>query len=118
MQAEIGLAVPPGAGGAIRILGVNEAGQESGNPLVVQGCSIPWLQDSIAEHVWGGKWPVAYRDVVVLDDQNRRLAVFNLTTHDLGEPANYAYLRDLLRAAASCGSASISQPAGSVPPRR
>jgi len=111
MQAEIGLGVPAGAAIAIRILGINEAGQESGNAGMVVGRTLPFLQDTPAEYVWGGRWQVEWRDVVVLDAQNRRIAVYNLTAHDLGLPANYAELRDLLLAAASSGSAAKATPA-------
>ena len=44
---------------------------------------------------------VTYRDVIVLDRENRAVAVYNLTEHSLGDPANYAALKDILRAAAS-----------------
>jgi hypothetical protein len=79
----------------IRILGINEAGQESGNSLIVSGRTIPWLQDTDSEHVWSD-WKVTYRDVVVLDPENRVAAVYNLTEHDLSVPANYDSLKALL----------------------
>ncbi len=95
MQAEI-LADRPDS--AIRILGVNEDGQQAYNDLAVAGDTIPWLQDE-AGAAWGG-WDVTWRDVVVLDRENRRVAVFNLTVHNLGDPVEYATLRALLEAAA------------------
>ena len=100
MQREIEAAAIPGTDPGIQILGVNESGQESGNSGMVQGRLLPLLQDTQQEQVWGGRWQVVYRDVVMLDAQNRRVAVYNLTTHDLNDPANYAELRDLLLAAA------------------
>ena len=101
MQREIDAAAIPGTDSGIQILGINEAGQESGNAGMVQGRVLPWLQDTPQEHVWGGRWQIEWRDVVVLDAQNRRIAVYNLTLHDLNDPANYAELRDLLLAAAN-----------------
>lgn len=113
MQDEIGYDVPDGAAVPVRILGINEAGQESGNAGMFPGPSIPWLQDTLAEHVWNGKWQVEWRDVVVLDDQNRRLAVYNLTTHNLADAANYTALRNLLLASAGCSTAATAPPPGS-----
>ncbi len=48
-----------------------------------------------AEDVWT-KWAPIYRDVVILDPENRKVAVYNLTVHDLGVAANYAELKQLL----------------------
>ena len=95
MQAEI-LAANPAS--KIRILGVNQTGQEPYNDLAVAGNSIPWIQDA-AGAAWGG-WAVTWRDVVILDRENRKAAVFNLTEHDITQPAEYAALLALLRATA------------------
>jgi len=84
----------------IHILGVNLAGLESGNPTIVAGRTIPWLQDTSAQDVWG-KWGVTWRDVVILDRENRRFAVYNLTNNDLATPANYDSLKTLLTEAAA-----------------
>jgi hypothetical protein len=86
----------------IRILGINETGQESGNGSIVAGRSIPWLQDTAGENVWGS-WHVVYRDVYVLDAANEVVGVFNLTEHDLGEAADYAALQALLLRAGENG---------------
>ena len=40
-------------------------------------------------------------DVILLDAQNRPIGTYNLTIHDLGNPAHYAELRTLLVNAAS-----------------
>jgi hypothetical protein len=95
MQAEILSANPDSA---IRILGVNEDGQQGSNDLAVANRTLPWLQD-IDGAAWAG-WTVTYRDVVLLDAENRKVAVFNLTDHDLGRPEEYAALLALLRASA------------------
>ena len=86
-------------GTIIRILGCNQIGSESGNPTVVIGRDLPWTQDTIAENVWV-EWGVTYRDVIVLDADNIPVAVYNLTTNDLADPANYAALKQILKQAA------------------
>ena len=94
----------------IEISGINAAGLEFGNPSITAGRHIPWLQDVAAQNVWG-TWRVnqvrpslpgvQWRDVVVLDERNHPIAVFNLTDHDLGNSANFAALKAILRAAAN-----------------
>jgi len=89
----------------IHILGVNAAGLESGNAFITSGRDIPWLQDHDVNgdglsDVWRS-WNVTYRDVVILDAENARVGTFNLTTHDLGVPANYNTLRQMFVDAAS-----------------
>jgi len=84
----------------IRILGVNGVGYESANETICDGRSIPWLQDEADVEVWD-LWEVAYRDVILLDDENRPVGVYNLTTNDLGNPGNYAALRQMLIDAAT-----------------
>lgn len=102
MQDELAAAYP---GLAIQVLGINERGQESANALAVEGRDLPWLQDgdqngNNISDVWNEIWQIEYRDVVVLDGANEPIFVFNLTTHDLGNTANYQTLRDeLLRTA-------------------
>jgi hypothetical protein len=80
---------------SIHLLGVNAAGEESGDSLAVQGRTLPWLQDTPAADVWKA-WAVGWRDVVILDQGNRRIAVYNLTAHDLSVAANYDSLKTLL----------------------
>jgi|RhiMetdeSRZDD1v2_1073273.scaffolds.fasta_scaffold1634467_2 hypothetical protein len=94
----------------IEISGINGAGLESGNSGITPGRHIPWLQDVAEQNVWG-TWRVNqvrpafpsinYRDVVVLDERNHPIAVYNLTEHDLGNATNFATLKAILRAAAS-----------------
>jgi hypothetical protein len=83
----------------VRILGVNARGLESGNEGAVAGKTIPWLQDTEEVKAWD-LWGVTWRDVYVLDAENRVVAVYNLTEHSLGESANYDSLRSILRSAA------------------
>ncbi len=61
---------------------------------------IPWLQDTPEEDVWT-RWAVEFRDLVILDGNNRKVAVFNLTEHNLDVPAEVEALRALLLDAAS-----------------
>lgn len=84
----------------IQILGVNETGQESGNASMTSGRVLPWLQDTTTDNVWAS-WQVTFRDVVVLDAQSQKTAVYNLTQHDLSNPASYDELKSLLVSAAN-----------------
>ena len=83
----------------VRILGVNGIGLEAANPTICAGRDIPWLQDVAAEDVWTS-WSVTYRDVVILDIDNRVIGVFNVTAKDLDDPTHYAALKERLTNAA------------------
>jgi hypothetical protein len=87
----------------VRILGVNAIGHEAGNAGISAGRTIPWLQDTDTERAWES-WRVTWRDVVILDEHNRFVGVFNLTTHDLADPQNYDALKNLLEQAAGSGT--------------
>ena len=92
MQAEI---ASEGWPIEVDILGVNEGGYESGNDGMRTGRVLPLLQDTASENAWAD-WDVEYRDVILLDSENVRVGTFNLTDHDLSDPANYAALKALL----------------------
>jgi hypothetical protein len=96
MQDEL---IAENAATIIRLGGVDQIGAEGGNPEMCNGRDLPWTQDTAAENVWVD-WQVNYRDVVVLDADNVPVAVYNLTTHDLNDPANYAELKQILKDAA------------------
>lgn len=102
MQAEL-LAANPAT--IIRILGVNAAGHEGGNPLICTPGApaanriLPWLQDTAPPNAWG-LWAVTNRDVVILDTANIKAAVTNLTINDLAVAANYDALKAQLKAIA------------------
>ena len=94
----------------ISIVGVNETGfggcvpeQEdwecSGNALMCLDRDLPWLQDQVEVAAWDS-WGAAYRDVMILDSDNRLFAIFNVTAHNLSLPAEYEGLKTLLLAAA------------------
>lgn len=88
------------AGTGTDILGVNQIGAESGNNANCDGRDIPWLQDDVDERVWD-LWTVTYRDVYILNADNELVAVYNLTTHNLAEAADYAELKAMIEAAAA-----------------
>ena|SRR5215510_12018997 len=79
----------------VRILGVNAVGEEASNDLMCAGRVLPWLQDMSGVDVWG-KWAVTWRDVVIIDPENKKVAVYNLTQHDLNTPANFDTLEAML----------------------
>jgi len=83
----------------VHILGVNQAGQEADNGLVCQGRTLPWLQDTPAMNVWQS-WHVTWRDVIVLDRDNKIVRVYNLTANDLSDSTRYRELRGILLGAA------------------
>lgn len=45
--------------------------------------------------VWNN-WQVGFRDVVILDCDNRRQYIFNLTLNDLNSAEDYSALKQLL----------------------
>ena len=57
------------------------------------------MQPIVGDDVWT-LWQVEYRDVVILGPGNEHLGTFNLTVHDLSDPANHsARMNQLLEAA-------------------
>ncbi|MDX2009433.1 MAG: hypothetical protein SFW67_04545 [Myxococcaceae bacterium] len=61
----------------------------------MMGKTMPLLQDTAAVNAWS-VWQVTYRDVVIVDAEGKRRAVYNLTQNDLAVPANLAALKALL----------------------
>lgn len=84
----------------IQILGVNDVGFEAGNANISSGRKLPWLQATAMADVWE-QWKPTFRDVVILDGDNKVVAIFNLSTNDLSNPANYEALKKLLLDAAN-----------------
>jgi hypothetical protein len=90
----------------IQIAGINEFGQDppGANELATEGRTIPLLQDvdgnaNQVSDVWYDRWDVTYRDVVILNGQNEKIDVYNLTPptgYDLRVAENYATLRNKL----------------------
>jgi hypothetical protein len=83
----------------IEILGVNKHDRAAYNANIAP-YHLPWLQDTVTNSVWG-TWHVLWRDVWVLDAQNRLYTVYNLSDHDLTDPANREFLKQLFREAAT-----------------
>lgn len=79
----------------VKILGLNAIGLEAGNEAVCMGRDLPWLQDVTGQNVWMS-WNVVWRDVWILDSDNMPVAVYNLTTHNLADPAQYEELKGML----------------------
>lgn len=70
------------------------------NSDVTSVSSLAWLQDTTEDSVWN-RWQITYRDVYIVDSQNRLFAVYNLTEHDLFYPENQQALKQLFLAAAT-----------------
>ena len=83
-------------GTQIQIIGVNQVGYESSNDLMSDGRNMPWLQETASLDVWG-LWEVTYRDVIVVDATGKPMDVYNLSSNDLGDEANYAVMIQMLR---------------------
>lgn len=88
---------------AIRLLAVNEAGFESGQASMADLGDLPLLQDTATVGAWAS-WMVDYRDVIIVDEDGIAVYVYNLTSNDLSDTANYDTLKDALVAVAE-GSA-------------
>jgi len=92
----------------IEILGVNREDQEPFNYSITAPRSLPWLQDTSMDQVWQ-RWQVSYRDVWILDSQNRLFAVFNLTENDLADAENRERLKRIFLSAASVADPDADQ---------
>jgi hypothetical protein len=88
------------AGLAVDILGINGVGHEAGNPTICAGRDIPWLQETVETPVWT-QWGITYRDVVILDEDNIVVAIYNVTQNNLTDPAKYDELYGLFEAEAT-----------------
>lgn len=91
MQAELRAANPELN---IEILGVNMVQDAPYNPLVTAVRTLPWLQATAQEDPWDS-WGVTWRDVRILDSQNRLKGILNLTAADLRVPSNYLALKEM-----------------------
>jgi hypothetical protein len=52
------------------------------------GGDLPLLQDTVSQDVWSD-WAAEWRDLFIVDADNHAIGVFNLTTYDLANSANY-----------------------------
>lgn len=80
----------------VRIHGVNGLGLQSGNAAVTAGRDLPWLQPTDPSTDPWTSWAVTYRDVIILDEENLPVAVYNLTVHNLRDQVNRDELTALL----------------------
>ncbi len=97
----------------IQILGINGVGYEGGNAWFTSNADIPWLQDADTNgdsqsDVWA-EWQVAYRDVVILDEENVPAGTFNLTMYNLHVDENYIALRQMF-----INTATIPEPSSII----
>ena len=92
----------------IEILGLNNRDDAIFNSLATSGRTLPWLQDTVQDAVWD-HWGVTWRDVRILDSQNRLHAVYNLTVHDLALEANRSDLKVLFLSAAKVTDADLDR---------
>lgn len=84
----------------VTIFGINDVGHEAGNPDICAGRDIGWLQATEAEPVWD-TWGITYRDIVILDGENRVVAIYNVTQNNLQDVEKYDELKALFEAAAT-----------------
>ena len=84
----------------IEVIGINKTGYDVFNPLIFSSSNLPWLQDNPVDEVWS-HWQVTWRDVFILDSENRVYAVYNLTEHNLAIPENRQELKQLFLQAAT-----------------
>ena len=83
----------------ISFVAVNEKGHDSGNSLIPDVSSLPMVQDDSTALVWSN-WGAVWRDVIVLDQESRPVATYNLTTYNLATPENYELVKsELIRIA-------------------
>ena len=86
----------------IALIAVNENGH--GNPSNYESTGdlgiLPVLEDTADADVWG-LWEVTYRDVIILNPCGEKAGVYNLSTHNLSDAADYAELKQLLLDAAN-----------------
>ena len=79
----------------IQLLAIGRTGGESGLSGMASLGDLPLLIDTEEEQVWED-WDVNLRDVVILNANNEKVAVFNLTTGSLAIGANYEELKAVL----------------------
>ena len=79
----------------VRLVAINEAGHESGVSTFTAGRDLPVLQEESGDGIWAS-FRIAYRDVVVVDEEGVTVGVFNLTDNRLDDSANYDTLKQQL----------------------
>ena len=88
----------------IEIIGVNHKDHQAYNNLMIEGKTMPWLQDTPEHNVWEswGVDPVEnLRDLRILNARNELIQNYNLVVNDLRIPGNAALLKQILTNAAA-----------------
>ena len=83
----------------IDILIVNAEGLEDGLDDLAAVTDLPVVQDDDVALVWD-TWGATWRDTWIVDADNVEVDIYNLTTYDLSDSANYDTLYALFVAAA------------------
>ena len=96
MQHELADEMP---GYPIHMIGVNSIHAEAGNPDMVAGREIPWLQDTAAASA-AVLWQAEHFHLIVLDEENVPIRDQNLLESDLMDPIHYDEMKAFLLEAA------------------
>ena len=75
----------------IQIVGLNGIDKDTKDSFVAER-DLPWLLDTAEDDVWS-QWKIAYRDLLILDPENKPVAVFNLTQFNLSD-VHYDTVKD------------------------
>ncbi|MBT3221744.1 MAG: hypothetical protein HN348_21915 [Proteobacteria bacterium] len=82
----------------MQIIGVNGIGQPFSS-IMTDHTDLPFIEDDKNHYVWTS-WGVNYRDVIIVNQKNEVIDVFNLTQYSLSNSTNYETLRQKLISAA------------------
>ncbi len=83
----------------VKLVTINEAGHESGVATFTDGRDVPVLQEESGDGIWES-FRIAYRDVVIVDENGVTVSIFNLTDNSLADSDNYDTLKQQLLDAA------------------
>jgi hypothetical protein len=85
-------------------------GRQAYNSLVTPGRTIPWLQDTSSSTAnVQERWQAVYRDVIIVDENNLAVGVYNLSQHDLAIASNREDLKLMLLNAAKAVDADADK---------
>ena len=71
----------------IAIIGLNAVGFNTKDSFI-EGRTLPWLLDTKTERVWE-TWRAEYRDLIILDEENYPIAIYNLSETDLNNSDSF-----------------------------
>ena len=83
----------------ISLLSINKIAAESGVASFNTTHNLPMVQDDTDQLIWDA-WQGNWRDVYILDKENKLIEIYNLTEHNLNDPLNYEELKSKLITAA------------------